>query len=117
MWWHGKTYTGARSLLKACCGYQAFTGPADLSVAGRTPVLTGGVHNVVIRAGETHNFVRVPSDPDNVAVWRKLDGVRRELKFRACYCSVFDECWVGTLIDLEPKRVEKCPAVAAPYIE
>jgi hypothetical protein len=115
--WRGKAFAGAVPLLEACCGYKPFTGPADLRTTGRTPILTGGVHNVVILAGEKRNFLRMPLGSDNVEVWRKLDVARRELKFHACYCSVFDECWIGNLEDLEPKRVEVCPAVRVPYIE
>lgn len=29
----------------------------------------------------------------------------------ACYCSVFGECWVSTLVgDLRPRKVDACPA-------
>jgi hypothetical protein len=116
-WWHGRPYRGALAFLKACCGYRPLAGPADLKTIGRTALLTGGVHNVVIRAGEKHTFLRMPLGSDNVSAWRKLDIARRELKFRACYCSVFDECWISTLADLEPRKVDRCPAVRVPYIE
>jgi|ERR1043166_5906775 hypothetical protein len=117
IFWRGKAYSGAASLLKACCGFKPFTGPADLSTVGRTGITTAGVRNIVILAGEKHTFLAMPLGSDNVAVWRKLDRVRREVKLRACYCSVFDECWISTLVDLEPKRVDKCPAVKTPYVE
>jgi hypothetical protein len=117
VWWHGKPYAGARPLLKACCGYQPFAGPADIRMRQRSWVITGGVHNVVVRAGEKHDFLRMTLDPGNVAAWRKLDGARRELTYRACYCSVFDECWIGTLADLEPQRVETCPVPKVVYVE
>jgi hypothetical protein len=116
-WWHRRPYRGALAFLKACCGYRPLAGPADLKTIGRTALLTGGVHNVVIRAGEKHTFLRMPLGSDNVSAWRKLDIARRELKFRACYCSVFDECWISTLADLEPRKVDRCPAVRVPYIE
>jgi hypothetical protein len=115
--WRGRAYAGALPFLAACCGYKPFAGPADLSSVGRTPVTTGGVRNTVILAGEKRTFLRMPLGPDNVVVWRKLDSARRELKFRACYCSVFDECWDSTLIDLESTRVKACPEVKVPYVE
>ncbi|HEX3653198.1 MAG TPA: hypothetical protein VHU18_10285 [Rhizomicrobium sp.] len=117
VWWHGKPYSGAASFLEACCGYQPFTGPADLSTVGRTPVITGGVRNTVVLAGEKRTFLRMALGRDNVAVWRKLDRARRELQFRGCYCSVFEECWIGTLMNLEPRKVDRCPAVRVPYVE
>jgi hypothetical protein len=110
--WNGKAYPGAVSLLQACCGYKPITGPY-----GQRGITTGGVSGIVIRAGEEHTFLSMPLRSDNGGVWKKLDRIRRQLKFRACYCSVFDECWIGTLADLEPQRVDKCAAVKTPYVE
>jgi len=115
--WRGKTYSGSTPLLRECCGYKPFVGPADLNDTRGSGLTTGGVHNVVVRAGEKHTFLQMPLRADNIAAWRKLDVARRELKFRACYCSVFDECWISTLMDLEPQKVNRCPAVRTPYIE
>lgn len=117
VFWKGKAYTGAMPLLESCCGLKPFTGPTDLSLKDRTGLMTGGVHNVVVLAGQTHDFLTLPLGKDNVSVWRTLDRVRHQLRFRACYCSVFDECWISTLKDLEPARVTKCPAVKTLYIE
>lgn len=115
--WRGRAFAGAVPLLEACCGYKPSSAPADLRSGTRTVMTTGGVHNVVILAGEKRTFLSMPLGSDNVGVWRKLDVARRELAFRACYCSVFDECWVSNLMDLEPKRVSVCPAVSVQYIE
>ena len=30
------------------------------------------------------------------------------MRFRACYCSVFDECWVCDLMTVSPEPVEQC---------
>lgn len=111
LFWNGKPYAGAHALLAACCGYRA---PRVLE---DTALTTGGVTGIVIRAGESHTFLTLPRRGDDMDVWRKLDRTRRELKFRACYCSVFDECWIATLKDLEPKRVDKCPSVRVLYLE
>lgn len=110
LFWKGKAYPGAHALLAACCGYDTSRSPEE------TGLTTGGITGIVIRAGETHTFLTLPR-AGNEAVWRKLDRARREAKFRACYCSVFDECWISSLRDLEPKRVDKCPSVQVPYIE
>jgi hypothetical protein len=31
---------------------------------------------------------------------------------RACYCSVFDECWVAEARTFPPRQVERCPVIA-----
>ena len=110
LFWKGKAYPGAHALLTACCGYDASRSPEE------TGLTTGGITGIVIRAGETHTFLTLPRKGNEV-VWRSLDRVRHEAKFRACYCSVFDECWISTLRDLEPKRVDKCPSVQLNYVE
>lgn len=111
LFWNGKAYPGAHALLAACCGYRSAKSPED---SGLT---TGGVSGIVIRAGESHSFLTLPQRADNAPVWQTLDRIRRKVTYRACYCSVFDECWIGTLQDLEPKRVDKCPSVKVLYVE
>lgn len=111
LFWNGNAYPGAHALLAACCGYDASKSPDE------TALTTGGITGIVIRAGENHTFLTLPRRPNNDAVWRKLDRARRKVTFRACYCSVFDECWIGSLKDLEPKRVDRCPPVHITYVE
>jgi hypothetical protein len=53
--------------------------------------------------------------PENETVWRRLNIARNELRLRACYCSVFDECWVSSLATTRAERVAACPAPAVPF--
>ena len=52
--------------------------------------------------------------------WRDLDDPRAALRLLnatfsdvsvdVCYCSVFDQCWIGSsLVDAEPQKVKTCP--------
>ena len=116
MWWRGRAFSGARPLLEACCGYKPRNEPA-ISSGAQTALTTGGMRNAVILAGQKHVFLSLPLGQENAGVWQKLDIARRELRFRACYCSVFDECWIGNLADLAPRRVKTCPAVNVQYVE
>ena len=110
LFWNGRAWPGAHALLKACCGYEGTN--------GKSPELTtGGVSGIVLRAGENHTFLSLPRRADNDGVWQKLDRARRQVTFRACYCSVFDECWIGTLHNLEPEPVRTCPAAKVLYVE
>ncbi|HUJ52846.1 MAG TPA: hypothetical protein VLX08_04785 [Steroidobacteraceae bacterium] len=34
---------------------------------------------------------------------------------RACYCSVFDECWLSDLRTLHPPRLKECPVPGVPF--
>lgn len=77
-------------------------------------------HNV-IRAGEEHPFLSYELTALDVAIWKKFDQARQnDLRYRICYCSVFDECWIDTFDfggDKGPDRVEYCPIPKVPYVE
>ena len=111
--WQGKAYSSSEYLLSACCGFRAYAFPST----GHTPVSTSGVHDIVIRAGETLPFLDLPLGADNDPAWHALDRERFKMHFCACYCSVFDDCWVSDLKQLHPQRVDKCPVPKVAYLE
>jgi hypothetical protein len=61
----------------------------------------------VLRAGNDMLILGMKR-PGNEALWDKLNKERFRFHFRACYCSVFDECWVSDLLTLAPQPVEHC---------
>ena len=59
------------------------------------------MQGLVIRPGESRLFLGLVLTAANADAWNAFDRVRLdELSFRACYCSVFHECWITTLRDL-----------------
>ena len=123
VFWNGKAWSSADALIQACCGYKPFNPATDLS-RQRTEMIEGGVQGTVIRAGETRNFMTVGLAPDDAEIWRALDKARQTMSYRICYCSVFDECWIGKfggilpLADqLRPQRVKICPTPKTPFLE
>ena len=116
VFWHGKAYATSFDLMTACCGWKP---PTEIpgSTAAPTGINTAPVSHLVIRAGESRRFLAVP--PGNqLAAWHRLDMVRySELKYRACYCSVFDECWTTDFASLHPTPVDLCPKPAVAYTE
>jgi hypothetical protein len=111
IFWKGRPQPNSLALLTACCGYR---GDASLDNIG---VVTQSISGVIIRAGESHTYFSLPLQANNADLWHRLDAARRQLTFRACYCSVFDECWIGTLKDLEPQRVDRCPSMRVQYLD
>jgi hypothetical protein len=106
IFWRGKAYPSSFALLKACCAPTA-----TLIKMGTLPVL-----GMVLRAGDQRQFLRLDLDPDDPRIWKTFDEVRqRELSYRACYCSVFDECWISQLNASTPQRVKACPKPATPF--
>jgi hypothetical protein len=110
VFWRGKAYGSSTALLRACCA--ASPDPTTWAVV-TTPVV-----GTVLRAGAERPFLQLDPTPATAAMVKAFDGVRlRELTYRACYCSVFDECWVGDLTKLHATRVAACPTPATPYRE
>ena len=88
-----------RELLKECCGH---TGEVDS--------FTSGLQRRVLGADEWIQIVRVPREGLPDPLWEKLDAARHDIRLRACFCSVLDDCWLfdSTRDDAEPAA--QCPA-------
>jgi hypothetical protein len=65
----------------------------------------------VLRAG-TDMLILGMKREGNEALWDKLNKQRFHYRFRACYCSVFDECWESDLLTVSPKSIASCPMSA-----
>ncbi|HEY5338968.1 MAG TPA: hypothetical protein VIJ85_12245 [Rhizomicrobium sp.] len=121
VFYKGKPYTTAISLIQACCQRDFKRPPPFGNEAATGTFITGGTAGNVIRAGETHPFITYGLGTQNGAVWRALNSARNnDMKYRICYCSVFDECWINTVTgrnQLDSAPVDKCPAPRVPYTE
>jgi hypothetical protein len=79
-----------------------------LNPATTRPQLSLGVTlPIVLRADDSKLIMGMKREGQD-ALWDKLNTARFELRFRACYCSVFDECWVSDLATVSPQQVEHC---------
>jgi hypothetical protein len=121
VFYKGKPYTSAVSLIQACC-QRDFKRPAISDTATTTDnLITGGIAGNVIRAGETHPFITLGLGPQNAKLWRALNDARNTaITYRICFCSVFDECWLNTVTgrdQLDPAPVKVCPVPPVPYTE
>lgn len=75
---------------------------------------------LVLRPGQALDFVYITRTPASAASMDVLRSNLRNLSFRFCYCSVFDECWLGKRqfgkpADFRPSRVQACPVPTVPY--
>jgi hypothetical protein len=79
-----------------------------LDPATTRPQLSLGVTlPFVLRAGDSQLILALKREGQET-LWDKLNTARFELRFRACYCSVFDECWVSDLATVSPQHVGQC---------
>ena len=59
----------------------------------------------VMSAGEQVELFTVPWEPRSRLFMNNLSG---DLSVRACYCSIYDECWRAGLTLDDPVPVERC---------
>ncbi|NGY04303.1 hypothetical protein [Solimonas terrae] len=96
----------ARDLLQRCCG------TAGLPPEQQPLLTTSAVLGRVLPARETIDFLHFRYDEASADTWHRLDAARSHLVMQVCYCSVFDECWIGDSSTAPPKRAESCDALA-----
>jgi hypothetical protein len=103
LFWRGVPYPTSAAFVRACCGYthKPYDGMQQSLLQGR-----------VLRAGQDDAFVTVPKATIGEEGWVRLEAARTRAALQICYCSVFDECWIGNVASsaLTPAKVDKCPA-------
>ena len=115
VWWDGQPVASADELLARCCMPQP-RAPLSLADVRSLNLNLAIVAPAVLRAGDTHNILSLERTEANADIWTRLDTARLNLKMRACYCSVFDECWITNLVETDTTEVAACPAVKVPFV-
>ena len=117
--YEGKQVTGWSKLMQACCAPdgKSIDTTHDLLTLTDGKMISSKLIERVLRPSDSVRLLHLPKTEGNSALWKKLDEARFKLKLRACYCSVFDECW-STDLRGNAHRIEgECPAETTPYIE
>jgi hypothetical protein len=105
--WKGHPVRNPRELEELCCHTgQASTPP---------PVETSSLMGTVLRAGESRNILTFPEDGEHERLTQGLQISLDDITWKACYCSVFDECWVTDLRTMHPPSVRECPVPRVPF--
>ncbi len=97
--------------LRRCCGL-----PGKLSEAA-TMLQNGSMSynvsdGVVLRPGDSVSVLTLAKQGTDPALFKRAGTALLKLKFKACYCSILDECWVSDLLSTHTQRVKSCPAPA-----
>ena len=101
-------------LMGRCCGMPAVTGLQQVALGLQTRNDVVGV----LPAREDVTFVAWRAGGPQPAIWDRLDAARRRLAFRACYCSVLDDCWTSDLTPTsKPRPVAQCQASPDDYAD
>jgi hypothetical protein len=114
VWWQDQPVASPSELLQRCCMSSSGSkiDPADARVMN---LGVGIVAPTVMRAGGDQAFLSLDLTEANAPVWHRLDVARLQVRMRACYCSVFDECWESDLVHTDTRDVKSCPAVKVPF--
>ena len=108
VFWNDRPVRTAQELLRACCAT-----PEDGGLVSR--VGTADLQGTMLRAGEVSRLLVIYWEDETAALAARFVAAYPKVKMRACYCSVFDECWVSNLETLHPKSVTSCPKPEVPF--
>jgi hypothetical protein len=112
VFYRGQPVSSGVDLLRRCCGLPADSGAATKLLSGRYRYSV--VDDTVLRPGEENLVVEVRRAGAEPFVDRFSSEVKF-VTFKACYCSVFDECWVSDLRRTQVEKVDACPAPQHPF--
>jgi hypothetical protein len=109
VFYNGRPVPDAHALIRAILG------PA--ADGGRIPFGGGSVVGDVLSSKEVVLLLAVQDKGIAPADLDKLAFEARNIGFRTCYCSVFDECWVSDRTGplSPPTPVKSCPAPKVPF--
>jgi len=73
-------------------------------------IITGGIAPSMMPAGEYRKLLSWPrpAGGELQSAWDHLNTVRQGLTVEACYCSLFDECWLTKAAADVPRPVATC---------
>jgi hypothetical protein len=131
--WQGQPVRNNVELLERCCGLDRAALKTDRSMspdgaseravaaaqkASRSTIATDFVTastTGVMEAHQQSNFLVLPLTAKTAPVWARLNTARFQVETRACYCSVFDECWLTNLRTLRPAKAKSCTVPKVPF--
>jgi hypothetical protein len=75
---------------------------------GRYQSFFGNISGTVLPARDARNVITIkPLGSDNKLL-QGFDNVKEDISFRACYCSVLEECWETNFDQKRPQPVKEC---------
>lgn len=103
----------ASNVLRACCASElerairAANGDMTLAIEND---LTSPVANTFLAPNDTVTAWAWRRSQSNAEIWSAVDQARQSgrIRMRACYCSLFDDCWVAETGVFPPRPVNSC---------
>ena len=107
VFYRGAAMADPYDLLRRCCGLSS--DPAAEKKQVNHAFVTAVVDDQVLRPGEATIVFQLRRKIAEPRLADRFNETLRILTFRACYCSVFDECWTTNLMSTNVGRVKVCP--------
>jgi hypothetical protein len=104
----GKAVTNWRRALEAMQEQVIKSGRLTTRVEiGR--MITADIAPHYLKAGNKLQILRWPRTETNAAFWDIARDISyKESQLRACYCSIFDQCWTASNGSFRPRSIEQC---------
>lgn len=113
VFYRGNPVSSGLDLLRKCCGLPA--DPAGVKAKLPRGFFYSSADNNVLRPGEPDPVLKVYRIPTAADIPNRFSAALGELSFRACYCSVLDQCWRSNLQSIRVETVKECPAPEHPF--
>jgi hypothetical protein len=103
------SYSGIFKVLTDCCSPMVSKFYSkEKQAAGELPgIITSPLVNTIIPGQEDMVFLKFKYAEDTKELWELLNDIRFDLGFKACYCSMLDECYTVNE-NAEIKAVQVC---------
>lgn len=103
------------AVLRACCEAElerAVAAANGDTIAAIGNDLTSPISQTFLAAGDEAGAWRWARTPTNAELWQAVDRARQEgrITTRACYCSLFEDCWIAESNKFPPTPVDSCEA-------
>jgi len=109
----GRPVSSALDLLRKCCALRST--PNDIRRQLPNGLTLSVADESVLRPGEEDKVVVVHRNAIAPDVPARFAASLPKIGFRACYCSVLDECWVSDLRSTSTQRVRECRRPEHPF--
>ncbi len=108
----GQPVSSALDLLRRCCGL----GDASV-IRAQLPkgIVTSVADESVLRPGEENVVLAVHRVAEAPDVPNRFIASLTKIGFRACYCSVLDECWTSDLRSTRTIPIDACKPPSHPF--
>lgn len=89
----------------------AASGTLSLPSLGPHEIVTSNLSHTYLKPGASLTLFSWPRTENNAALWDKVHDLKSSFHLTACYCSIFEQCWVARSNGGWPSAVKNCAAV------